>query len=419
VGTQKRIIYATKGLAIKKSLSPAYGEHPGHSTYVGTAKASGVLICHPSMSGINPSGLWEVPRGVQSVGLTTTFNLEQVFQQGQLAIYENIEDRPDIEMTVSRILDGSHPLYLMASDDGYSIGDRGGGLTPKDSVANGVESAGHFAATSRALSVRNANYKVDLALQIYDEGVVTRAEAAAEQEVLASGMFLSSVSYTFPVDGNATEEITFVGNNKAWSVNNLIEENFFPEFTAPCENVAQGSTEGLILSDETAADTAASGITRREDVLLDGFTYTHNPFSDDLTPSTADNSSVIPDDIQTDDRLSIQNITISADLGRDEIFSLGQKDVYHRVIAFPLEVTCSIEVVTKAGDQIDAMADRDNLENKSIIIRTTHGLEIDLGDKNKLSSIDFTGGDTGGGEVTLTYNYSNFNVLNVRHLKWL
>ena len=28
------------------------------------------------------------------------------------------------------------------------------------------------------------------------------------------------------------------------------------------------------------------------------------------------------------------------------------------------------------------------------------------------------GGDTGGGEVTLTYNYSNFNNLIVSHLFW-
>ncbi len=33
--------------------------------------------------------------GLQSVGITTTFNLEQVFEIGQLSIYENIEDIPD------------------------------------------------------------------------------------------------------------------------------------------------------------------------------------------------------------------------------------------------------------------------------------------------------------------------------------
>jgi hypothetical protein len=35
-------------------------------------------------------------RGLQSVGITTTFNLEQVFEMGQLSLYENLEEVPDV-----------------------------------------------------------------------------------------------------------------------------------------------------------------------------------------------------------------------------------------------------------------------------------------------------------------------------------
>ena len=43
--------------------------------------------------GIAPFGstTYATVHGLQSVGITTTFNLEQVFELGQLAIYENIE----------------------------------------------------------------------------------------------------------------------------------------------------------------------------------------------------------------------------------------------------------------------------------------------------------------------------------------
>ena len=41
------------------------------------------------------------------------------------------------------------------------------------------------------------------------------------------------------------------------------------------------------------------------------------------------------------------------------------------------------------------------------------GVSLDLGTKNKLQSISTDGGSTDGGNVTLTYNYSNFNVLKV------
>ena len=45
-------------------------------------------------------------KGVQSLGLNTAFNLEQIFQLGQLELYENIEDRPDIEITIDKAVDG-------------------------------------------------------------------------------------------------------------------------------------------------------------------------------------------------------------------------------------------------------------------------------------------------------------------------
>jgi hypothetical protein len=53
--------------------------------------------------------------GVQSVGVNTTFNLEQVFQLGQLEIYENIENIPDVEVTIEKALDG-HALIQHLED---------------------------------------------------------------------------------------------------------------------------------------------------------------------------------------------------------------------------------------------------------------------------------------------------------------
>jgi hypothetical protein len=50
-----------------------------------------------------PSG-FRTAHGVQSVGLNTTFNLEQVFELGQLELYENVEGIPDIELTAQKIL---------------------------------------------------------------------------------------------------------------------------------------------------------------------------------------------------------------------------------------------------------------------------------------------------------------------------
>ena len=53
--------------------------------------------------------------GLQNVGITTTFNLEQVFEVGQLQIYENVETVPDIEVTTEKVLDGYPPIFLLAT----------------------------------------------------------------------------------------------------------------------------------------------------------------------------------------------------------------------------------------------------------------------------------------------------------------
>ena len=66
---------------------------------------------------ITGGGSYTPAHGVQSVGLSTTFNLEQVFELGQLAIYENVEGTPDIEVTMSKVLDGYPPLWILATSD--------------------------------------------------------------------------------------------------------------------------------------------------------------------------------------------------------------------------------------------------------------------------------------------------------------
>ena len=54
-----------------------------------------------------------------------------------------------------------------------------------------------------------------------------------------------------------------------------------------------------------------------------------------------------------------------------------------------------------------------NLSNESILIKDTAGTQLNLSTKNKLSSVSYSGGDTGGGNATVSYAFSNFNGLTV------
>ena len=45
------------------------------------------------------------------------------------------------------------------------------------------------------------------------------------------------------------------------------------------------------------------------------------------------------------------------------------------------------------------------------------GYGFDLGNKNRLASVSYGGGDAGGGNATCTYSYTNFNDLDVQSIR--
>lgn len=348
----------------------------------------------PIIAGVDvaPSGRWEVARGVQSVGMTTTFNYEQVFQLGQLEIYEFIETEPEVEFTIEKVLDGTKPVWFMVT------GPRG----------------------STLLTERTANYKVDVAVPIYRD-TQTRATGLPISMVLGSGMYVSSVSYTFPVDGNFTESITLVGNDKIWADYEgvLGSSDSFPQEGQGNAATPKGFPSGMISSGFpggmlpfiTAEDASVigSGVQRRE-----AFDLSCSRLPTELPGVSS--SGTLGGLIE-----HIQTITVSTDLGREDIFELGKKRPFTRYVTFPIEVTTSIEVITSQGDLIDAKSldttciRSTNTTNQYIKLCLCEGLRLDLGTKNRLQSIDVTGGEAGGGNMTVTYNYSNFNDLTISH----
>ena len=109
----------------------------------------------------------------------------------------------------------------------------------------------------------------------------------------------------------------------------------------------------------------------------------------------------------------VQSISVSTDFGQENIQELGRFGPYFRFATFPVEVTAEFEVVSASGDMISVSGSAPNLTNSTIIIKDNAGTVLDLGTSNKLSSVSYSGGDTGGGNATVSYSYSNFNVLTV------
>jgi hypothetical protein len=248
-------------------------------------------------------------------------------------------------------------------------------------------------------------------------------------------MFLSSVTYTFPVDGNFTESVTLVGNDKIWSDFELAGDPYPIEQDAGTSSgvlLDQGSTQtqlgypsnvvgtwhgapNLGISPFTTdggedATVIGSGVQRRE-----SFDLACSRLPTEIPGVSA--SGTLEGLVE-----HIQTITVSTDLGREDIFELGKKRPFFKFVTFPVEVTCAIEVITSQGDLIDAISKEpqacerfNNTDNQEIILCLCEGLNINLGLKNRLQSVDWGGGEAGGDNVTISYNYQNFNDLTITH----
>ena len=396
----KRVFYAAK----KAGVGPV-GAAGGHKP--GTA-----------------GGTFRQLHGLQSVGITTTFNLEQTFELGQLAIYENIEGIPDVSIDVEKVLDGYAPVYVLATSINGSSG------------AAGTATAASLIGRSKA--------QCDFCLAIYkdtDEIATNSSEGTAtgggtitqaETHVMMSGVFVNSVSYTVPIDGYASESVTMVGQDKIWY---SLDNSQHPDL----KKAVWSATDLISSEDDPKALTQGSGgVNRREDVL---FEY---PGNDQLANKEVPNrdvngavsglGTVLPIQIPgispsgTNDKSGgefgchVQSITCSTDFGREDIFELGRRGRYHRFVNFPTEATCEISVISTSGDLISATeegvvdpANGANLQNETIRLHLREGLLVDMGRKNKLASVSVTGGDAGGGNEEITYSYTTFNDFAVYH----
>jgi hypothetical protein len=326
--------------------------------------------------------------GVQSVSTTTTFNLEQVFELAQLAVYENIEGIPDVEMSAEKVLDGWPPLVTLATQ-----GSAAATLVGRSAVACTV------------------------GIGIYDDSDAGNNQATgnAVTEVHLSGLYLSSFGYEVTVDGNATETCSLVGNNKLWVGTAGETSGTFDDGTH-----WDGTSSIASNTDRPYSIEGSGGVNRREDILF-GAGQSKLPTE---IPGISSSGYNEPDS-NGDFPAHFQRVSANVDLGRTDMFELGRRGTYHKFVNFPIEVTTEIGIMSVSGDMVSALEDglyseggscgRYNLSDQEIVLRMCEGLIINCGTRNKLQSVGMSGGDTGGGNQEITYTYTNFNDCTVTH----
>lgn len=282
--------------------------------------------------------------GAQSVSINTNFSLEQIFQLGRLAVYDQYAGDPEVEVTISKALDGRELIWSKA-------------LTQNKLIDS-------------------ANDRCTILLHI-DEDTQDAIDNVPNTSVKMTGCYLSSINYTFPVDGNFIEELSFVGSNK------------------------ETSNQGLNPPDEDPN----TRVVRRQNFKISS-------------------GSVFPSGVAGK---CITNVTISGDVGREKIFCLGQYSPTHRYANFPIEFTIAFDITPKGNSAVlgtdfteGSVAECAEVaitkEPIKIVICDVAGNDaytFDLGSGNSLQSVTYSGGDTGGGNVTETYTYVGYNELTI------
>lgn len=344
--------------------------------------------------------VWTSLHGVQSFSKTVTFSLEQAYELGKLPLYANVEGVPNIECQITKVLDGYPLIWTLASQ----------------------------AATAPNLANRG-NTKCLIGLSIYDDtSVESTGVGIAECEI--SGAFVTALSYSFPVEGFFTESVTLQGSDIVWGNDDKMVQTIELWTNATGVDVDQDI-------EEDDSPIGSGGVNRRRNFLWD---YTVNTLDSNNQITDVDASILPPEvagisDSGTNEDIgggvyncSVQNITVNANIARDDIFQLGRHTYFFRSVRFPIEVTTEVGVVIKSGDFIsatnrgiytsDAAAHCDNNQNtkeRTIRIATCEGTRIYLGKKNRLSNVSYSGGDANGGNVTATYSFLTYNDFTVVH----
>lgn len=265
--------------------------------------------------------------GAQSVGITTSFDLEPVFQLGQIKPVDILNISPNVEVTLTRALTSQNATVWSG-----------------DFISN----------------VGQANKTICIAIGDDTAPLLTSNTA----QIYCTGAGISGVTYTFPVDGIFTEEVTFVAQHK---------------------------------------QIGGCSIAMTEDTTSKAKTRQHYSSGAPSLVTSAGN---------------LTNISISTSVGRENLFKLGQYQSYHNYANLPAEVTVEFEVSATSTDGI-ALATVGSCNSptggafdEQNIVLNICGKTFTM-EKCKLSNVSYGGGDTSGGNATITFSYTTYNNLTV------
>lgn len=212
-----------------------------------------------SCAGYSNTGICE--SGMISCGFSSTAEYTPVFQLGRLGLYDIVDGVTAVEATVERYI-GANSQTLWGTITGNNL--------------------------ATAIAVRP---KIEL-VTIDDTDL--SCSVTPDGYIRSTGLYITNYSLNYPLDGGATETMTFVGSHYDQSAANW-----------------GGSISGI------------------------------------LTAFSSDGSQVVT---RTDLSGAFQSVTASVSIGREDLFQFGSREAYHKAPTFPIESTMTFESLAKDGD---------------------------------------------------------------------
>jgi len=256
----------------------------------------------------------------------------------------------------------TEPVYQLGQGDAYSyLSELGDVECTISRVIDGWPCIYGMAMGNNKTLTEAANYKSGIRMTVYDESTNN-----ATSSYVMMPCYVGNVTFNFPVEETFTEEITFIGNDGKY-------------ITGGVANTAGFKGTSRLMG-------------RRNTIDMDASDF----------PGYGSNA--------------VQSISISFDLGREAAYGLGAMAPYTRYINFPVEITTEIVQNAKdtiGGGSVDSSvgpcADFAGAGGHTIKVALCDGSVFDAGTNNIIQSSNYSGGEAGGGNATVTSTYISYS----------
>tara|TARA_R110000824_G_scaffold97880_1_gene233631 strand:- start:102 stop:1160 length:1059 start_codon:yes stop_codon:yes gene_type:complete len=312
-------------------------------------------------------------QNVQAVGIDYSADATGISDTGRSQQQRSIYSKPEISISIQREVNTTAlPFYTPASVTNY---------------ANAyILKNGNLGTSGWDSSSLLKEYAIEVAYGSDD--MSGNIESTTLRHCL-----LTEVSYEISVDGRMTENLSFVTRNL----------------------IKTGSAAAPI-----ATPLSGTVFQRRHlDVENEDF----------ILPSEVKSVVDVENDAGDDVARAVQSISINATFDYGEMTDVGKwrgsnqtslptEQNKWRYITTPIGITCEITaVVRKSIEQNILIKDTNfmgdfptpNREIKIVMGHESSKFVIDLGKRNYLTGVSFSGGDVGGGNVEATFSYANTN----------